>query len=41
MLHFVHLLQRRYPRGNHQIIAGVLLASGAALLVGLGLVLAR
>ena len=41
MLHIVDLLQRRFPREAHWIIAVLVLASSLALLIGLGLSRAR
>lgn len=39
VLHIVHMIQRRYPDRAPGVTRALLLASGSALLVGLGLLL--
>lgn len=41
MPHIAPLLQRRFPREAHRIIAVLVLASGLALPIGLGQAVAR
>lgn len=39
MLHIVHLLQRRFPNRQREIVTALTLMSGSVLLLGLGLLL--
>lgn len=41
MLHVVRMIQRRYPQRAHTVMRTTLLASGSALLAGLGLLMLR
>ena len=39
MLHIVHLIQRRYPGRGDSIITRLLVVSGVAMALGIGLLL--